>query len=311
MAYYDSKTGWNTTKLHAELNYNSNLFSQQEHTENIKRLVKAEENIEVLLNQYQSPDTRTSLESLKKMCQPHMLLGPIGGYRSIGIVDQEKKIFAVSPDIRSAEFNDEFDQYEYHDYTQQELTKSELCEKEETKYITLEIIGCYESTVASYFKIFGLSTRQKIDEAQIYSSEKEGDGGAKWEAYCKTYFASLDRRKTYLNNLIAAIHAASNDNTYPPEPEVKNNASLQKGFVYFIRNRDLYKIGITENLLRRFDELKPDEILNVVRCSNFKQLEHELHKQFKSVRLPQTEYFRLSTEMIEQTHKIMSQKASY
>ena len=38
---------------------------------------------------------------------------------------------------------------------------------------------------------------------------------------------------------------------------------VEKGFVYLIRNQDIYKIGITDNLLRRFSQLKPDEILNV------------------------------------------------
>jgi len=69
--------------------------------------------------------------------------------------------------------------------------------------------------------------------------------------------------------------------------------SLEKGFVYLIRNDDIYKIGITDNLLRRFNQLKPDEVLNVVRCSNFESLEKELHKKFKEYRIPQTEYFRL------------------
>ena len=66
-----------------------------------------------------------------------------------------------------------------------------------------------------------------------------------------------------------------------------------KGFVYLIRNDDIYKIGITDNLLRRFNQLKPDEVLNVVRCSNYESLEKELHKKFKKNRIPQTEYFRL------------------
>ncbi len=77
-------------------------------------------------------------------------------------------------------------------------------------------------------------------------------------------------------------------------------SSLEKGFVYLIRNDDIYKIGITDNLLRRFNQLKPDEVLNVVRCSNFESLENDLHKKFKANRIPQTEYFRLSKNQIEQ-----------
>ena len=58
-------------------------------------------------------------------------------------------------------------------------------------------------------------------------------------------------------------------------------ALVEKGFVYLIRNDDIYKIGITDNLLRRFNQLKPDEVLNVVRCSNFESLEKELVQEVK------------------------------
>ena len=87
--------------------------------------------------------------------------------------------------------------------------------------------------------------------------------------------------------------------------------SLEKGFVYFIRNEEIYKIGITDNLLRRFNQLKPDEVLNVVRCSNFESLEKELHKKFKEFRIPQTEYFRLSKNQIEQVNIEMTKGAEF
>ena len=70
------------------------------------------------------------------------------------------------------------------------------------------------------------------------------------------------------------------------ENQELNNVSERKGFVYFIRNEDIFKIGITDTLLRRFNQLKPDEVLNVVRCSNFESLEKELHKKFKSILNP-------------------------
>lgn len=81
------------------------------------------------------------------------------------------------------------------------------------------------------------------------------------------------------------------------------------GFVYFIRNSDIYKIGITENLLRRMSELQPDEILNVVRCKNFQEIERSLHLNLKNVRIPQTEYFRLDKVMIEFVHREFAMKA--
>ncbi|MDC0260771.1 GIY-YIG nuclease family protein [Synechococcus sp. AH-551-N17] len=83
------------------------------------------------------------------------------------------------------------------------------------------------------------------------------------------------------------------------------------GFVYFVRNGDLCKIGITENLLRRMDQLKPDEVLNVVRCSNYEELERTLHKRFRDVRLPQTEYFRLSDEQVQKVHRLIVDLAEF
>ena len=84
-----------------------------------------------------------------------------------------------------------------------------------------------------------------------------------------------------------------------------------KGFVYFIRNENIYKIGITDNLLRRFNQIKPDEVLNIVRCSNYRNLEKELHKKFKEYRIPQTEYFRLDKYQVEQVNIEMTKGAKF
>ena len=83
------------------------------------------------------------------------------------------------------------------------------------------------------------------------------------------------------------------------------------GFVYFVRNGDLFKIGITENMLRRLRELAPDELLNIVRCPNFQEVEWELHRRFKDVRLPQTEYFRLSDQQVQEVHQLMVKLADF
>ena len=71
------------------------------------------------------------------------------------------------------------------------------------------------------------------------------------------------------------------------------------GFVYLIRNKDLYKIGITENLEQRMKQLKPDEIVATLETEDYEKLEKELHKKFKSKRIPQTEYFRLSKTQLD------------
>ena len=77
--------------------------------------------------------------------------------------------------------------------------------------------------------------------------------------------------------------------------EIKEN-SIAYGFVYFIRNKDIYKIGITQNMLKIMQQLKLDELLDSIRLSNYKELEREIHIQYKGCRIPQTEYFRLDKE---------------
>ncbi len=70
------------------------------------------------------------------------------------------------------------------------------------------------------------------------------------------------------------------------------------GYVYLIRNKDLYKIGVSQNLERRMKKLKPDEIIKTLDTNDFEKLEKKLHKKFKEVRIPQTEYFRLSKSQV-------------
>jgi len=65
------------------------------------------------------------------------------------------------------------------------------------------------------------------------------------------------------------------------------------GYVYLVRNGDLHKIGRTDNLQRRLQQLQPDEVVQVLETDRSRDLEYELHQQFKAKRLPQTEYFRL------------------
>lgn len=72
------------------------------------------------------------------------------------------------------------------------------------------------------------------------------------------------------------------------------------GYVYLIRNKDLYKIGITMSIERRFKQLKPDDVLEVMQMPNTRGTEKLLHERFKHRRIPQSEYFRLTTEEIEE-----------
>ena len=96
---------------------------------------------------------------------------------------------------------------------------------------------------------------------------------------------------------------------YHANKAFKNNSDY--GFVYLIRNKDIYKIGITDNLLRRFKQLKPDEIINIVKCTNYQNLERKLHQKYKDFRIPQTEYFRLSKNQIKKVNIEMTKGADF
>ena len=80
------------------------------------------------------------------------------------------------------------------------------------------------------------------------------------------------------------------------------------GFVYLIRNKDLYKIGITISMKRRVKELKPDEVVAVKEAANMRGIEKLLHKRYKERRIPQTEYFRLTPEEVEEASYLLGKE---
>ena len=106
----------------------------------------------------------------------------------------------------------------------------------------------------------------------------------------------------------SALHSGKPVIRRSKQPE-KSTSSF--GFVHFVRNDDIYKLGITDNLLRRMKELNPDEILNAVRCSNYQAIEKKMHVHFKNRRIPQTEYFRLDVAEVEEAHSLMTDLADF
>ena len=70
------------------------------------------------------------------------------------------------------------------------------------------------------------------------------------------------------------------------------------GYLYLIRNGDLYQIGRTINLERKIKNINPDEILKTVKLDNPKSFQVRLFRRYKSKRVPETEYFRLTKEEI-------------
>lgn len=150
--------------------------------------------------------------------------------------------------------------------------------------------------VISLFEKDNLSKKEKIE----------------WESYQKSLFYNDKKQIKRIIDLCFLIYEKDDDSDSLNEDiesieEIDNEYKF--GFVYLIRNQDIYKIGITQNLLQRMQQLKPDEIIDSVRCSNYVVLEKEIHKEFKACRIPQTEYFRLDQKQIKQIHKIFTEKA--
>ena len=133
----------------------------------------------------------------------------------------------------------------------------------------------------------------------------------KWNSLSEDFFNGYaEIKNSFMDNISSKIYENFNEieNDYIEDDYTEEETS---GFVYLIRNQDIYKIGITKNLLKRMDQLKADEVLNVVKCSNYENLEKELHKKFKEYRIPQTEYFRLNKNQLEQVNIEMNKGANF
>ena len=154
-------------------------------------------------------------------------------------------------------------------------------------------------------KFFYDNYPKSYDVVQPSKEKKERN-----ELYEKAYFYSKDNvtRAAKILKRFQKEKTAKINGGYIPSI-TKEDYSSDYGFVYFIRNKDIHKIGITQNMLQRMEQLKPDELLDTIRCSNYKELEREIHNQFKGCRIPQTEYFRLDKEEINKVHEMLRDKA--
>ena len=78
------------------------------------------------------------------------------------------------------------------------------------------------------------------------------------------------------------------------------------GWLYLIKNGDLYKIGITKNFTTRMRQLKPDKVISRLYSNNYRQLEKYFHLKYKNARIPQSEYFRLKDFQVRELKKSIS-----
>tara|TARA_B100000700_G_C14607647_1_gene652080 strand:+ start:341 stop:616 length:276 start_codon:yes stop_codon:yes gene_type:complete len=89
----------------------------------------------------------------------------------------------------------------------------------------------------------------------------------------------------------------------------------ENGFVYFTKKgkdpNPVYSIGQTQDLMNSLVEADPDEVLNVIRCSNYKALRNELFQTFNDCLLPHSQKFLLSSDQIESIHLIIRSKSQF
>ena len=72
------------------------------------------------------------------------------------------------------------------------------------------------------------------------------------------------------------------------------------GYVYLIRIGELYRIGKADNLEKKIKKLKPDELLSSILTKEPETLEARLLRKFKSQRIPETGYLKLTKRQLSE-----------
>ncbi len=82
------------------------------------------------------------------------------------------------------------------------------------------------------------------------------------------------------------------------------------GFVYLMKNGDLYKLGCTTDLKSEASKLKPGEIISSFKTNDPKSFEVRLLRLYKKKRIPDTNYFRLSESEVNNCRKHLEGKSN-
>ena len=82
------------------------------------------------------------------------------------------------------------------------------------------------------------------------------------------------------------------------------------GFVYLMKNGELYKLGCTTNLKSEASKMKPGEIISSFKTNDPKSFEVRLLRLYKKKRIPDTNYFRLSESEVNKCIKHLEGKSN-
>ncbi len=83
------------------------------------------------------------------------------------------------------------------------------------------------------------------------------------------------------------------------------------GFVYLMKNGDLYKLGCTTNLKSEASRMKPGEIISFFKTNDPKSFEVRLLRLYKKKRIPDTNYFRLSESEVNNCKNHLEGKSNF
>ncbi len=83
------------------------------------------------------------------------------------------------------------------------------------------------------------------------------------------------------------------------------------GFVYLMKNGDLYKLGCTADLKAEASKMKPGEIISSFKTNDPKSFEVRLLRLYKKRRIPDTNYFRLSESEVNNCKKHLEGKSNF
>ena len=81
------------------------------------------------------------------------------------------------------------------------------------------------------------------------------------------------------------------------------------GFVYLMKNGDLYKLGCTSDLKSEASRMKPCEIISSFKTKDPKSFQVRLLRLYKKKRIPDTNYFRLSESEVNNCRKHLEGKS--
>ena len=83
------------------------------------------------------------------------------------------------------------------------------------------------------------------------------------------------------------------------------------GFVYLMKNGDLYKLGSTSNLEYEANKMKPGEIISYFKTKSPQSFEVRLLRLYKKKRIPDTNYFRLSESEVNNCKRHLEGKSNF